>query len=96
LLKHKLPLLRRHLLLRKARSSLGPMPMIRTMMYLMDMAVTTMAAATTVMVAVMREEAGIGTTIRMDVTRNVVTTVGQIALGEVGVVVADAASLLLL
>jgi len=53
----------------------------------MDMAVTTMAAATTVMVAVMREEAGIGTTIRMDVTRNVVTTVGQIALEEVGAVV---------
>jgi len=79
-------------LLRKDQSSLGPMPMIRTMMYPMDMAVTTMVAATTVMVAVMREEVGIGTTIRMGDMRIVVTTVGQIVLGEVGVVVADAVS----
>ena len=53
----------------------------------MDMAVITMAEATMVMVAVMREEAGIGTTIRMGAMKIVVTTVGQIALGEVGAVV---------
>jgi hypothetical protein len=53
----------------------------------MDMAVITMAEATMVMVAVMLEEVGIGTTIQMDVTRIVATTAGQIALGEVGAVV---------
>jgi hypothetical protein len=58
----------------------------------MDMAVITMAEATMVMVAVMREEVGIGTTIRMGAMKIVATTVGQIALGEVGVVVADAVS----
>ena len=39
---------------------------------------------------VMGEEGGIGTTTQMVVMRIVATTVGQIALGEVGVVVADA------
>jgi hypothetical protein len=58
--------------------------------------VTTMEAGTTVMVAVMGGEEGIGTTIRMGAMRIVVTTVGQIALGEVVVEGADAASLLLL
>ena len=62
----------------------------------MDMAVITMAEATMVMVAVMLEEVGIGTTIQMAVTRIVATTVVQIALGEVGVVGAGVASLLLL
>jgi len=61
-------------------------------MYPMDMAVTTMEAGIMVMVVVMGEEGGIGTTIQMAVTRIVATTVGQIALGEVGVVVADAVS----
>ena len=60
----------------------------------MDMAVTTMVAATTVMVAVRGEEEGIGTTIQMVVMRIAATTVGQIALGEVGVVGAGVASLL--
>jgi hypothetical protein len=62
----------------------------------MDMAVITTAEATMVMVAVMGEEGGIGTTTQMVVMRIVATTVGQIALGEVGVVVAGVASLLLL
>jgi hypothetical protein len=44
------------------------------------------------MVAVMREGGGIGTTTQMVVMRIVATTVGQIALGEVGVVVADGVS----
>jgi len=54
--------------------------------------VTTMEAVIMAMVAVMGEEGGIGTTIQMAATRIVATTVGQIALGEVGVVVADAVS----
>jgi ABC-type transport system involved in Fe-S cluster assembly fused permease/ATPase subunit len=60
--------------------------------------VTTMEAVIMVMVAVMGEEGGIGTTIQMVVMRIVATTVGQIALGEVGavVVVAGAVRLLLL
>jgi len=58
----------------------------------MDMAVITMAEATMAMVAVMGGEGGIGTTIQMAVTRIVATTVVQIALGEVGVVVAVAVS----
>ena len=53
----------------------------------MDMAVITTAEATMVMVAVMGEEVGIGTTTQMVVMRIVATTVGQIALGEVGAVV---------
>ena len=61
-------------------------------MYPMDMAVTTMEAGIMVMVVVMGEEGGIGTTTQMVVMRIVATTVGQIALGEVGVVVADAVS----
>jgi hypothetical protein len=60
--------------------------MIRTLIYPMDMAAITMAEATMVMVAVMGEGGGIGTTIQMVVMRIVATTVGQIALGEVGVV----------
>jgi hypothetical protein len=66
--------------------------MIRTLMYPMDMVATTMEEAIMVMVAVMGEGGGIGTTIQMVVMRIVVTTVGQIALGEVGVVVADGVS----
>ena len=67
-------------------------------MYPMDMAVTTMEAGIMVMVAVMGEEGGIGTTIQMGVMRIVATTVVQIALGEVGAVVVGVggASLLLL
>jgi ABC-type transport system involved in Fe-S cluster assembly fused permease/ATPase subunit len=61
-----------------------------------DTMVTTMEAVIMVMVAVMGEGGGIGTTIQMVVMRIVATTVGQIALGEVGVVVAGVASLLLL
>ena len=63
-----------------------------------DTMVTTMEAVIMVMVAVMGEEGGIGTTIQMVVMRIVATTVGQIALGEVGavVVVAGAVRLLLL
>jgi len=61
-----------------------------------DTMVTTMEAGIMVMVVVMGEEGGTGTTIRMGVMRIVATTVGQIALGEVGVVVAGVASLLLL
>jgi ABC-type transport system involved in Fe-S cluster assembly fused permease/ATPase subunit len=57
-----------------------------------DTMVTTMEAGTMVMVVVMGEEGGIGTTIQMVVMRIVAITVGQIALGEVGVVVADAVS----
>ena len=61
-----------------------------------DTMVTTMEAGIMVMVAVMGEEEGIGTTIRMVVMRIVATTVVQIALGEVGVVGAGVASWLLL
>jgi len=61
-----------------------------------DTMVTTMEAGIMVMVVVMGEEGGIGTTTQMVVMRIVATTVGQIALGEVGVVVAGVASLLLL
>ena len=57
-----------------------------------DTMVTTMEAVIMVMVAVMGEGGGIGTTIQMVVMRIVATTVGQIALGEVGVVVADGVS----
>jgi hypothetical protein len=63
---------------------------------IMDTTVTTMEAGTTVMVAVMREEVGIGTTIQMGAMRIVATIVGQIALGEVVAVGAGVASLLLL
>jgi hypothetical protein len=52
-----------------------------------DTTVTTMEAGIMVMVAVMGEEEGIGTTIQMVVMRIVATTVEQIALGEVGAVV---------
>jgi hypothetical protein len=59
-----------------------------------DTTATTMEAGTTAMGVDTQEEVGIGTTIRMVGTRIVGTTVGQIALGEVGVVVAGDASLL--
>jgi hypothetical protein len=49
--------------------------------------VTTMEAVIMVMVGAMGEEEGIGTTTQMVVMRIVATTVGQIALGEVGAVV---------
>ena len=52
-----------------------------------DTMVTTMEAVIMVMVAVMGEEGGIGTTTQMVVMKIVATTVGQIALGEVGAVV---------
>ncbi len=55
-----------------------------------------MEAGTTVMVAVMGGEVGIGTTIQMVVMRIAATTVVQIALGEVEVAGAGVASLLLL
>jgi hypothetical protein len=57
-----------------------------------------MEAVIMVMVAAMGEGGGIGTTIQMVVMRIVATTVGQIALGEVGavVVVAGGVSRLLL
>ena len=55
-----------------------------------------MEAGIMVMVAVMGEEEGIGTTIQMVVMRIVETTVEQIVLGEVGVVGAGVVSLLLL
>jgi hypothetical protein len=61
-----------------------------------DTMVTTMEVGTMVMVVVMGEEGGIGTTTLMVVMRIVATTVGQTALGEVGVVGAGVASLLLL
>jgi hypothetical protein len=61
-----------------------------------DTTVTTMEAGTTVMVAVMGGEEGIGTTIQMGAMRIVATIVGQIALGEVVVVGVGVASLLLL
>ena len=61
-----------------------------------DTTVTTMEAGIMVMVAVMGEEEGIGTTIQMVVMRIVETTVEQIVLGEVGVVGAGVVSLLLL
>jgi hypothetical protein len=70
--------------------------MIRTIMYPTDMVVTTMVVATTVMVAVMVEEEGIGTTIQMGAMRIVATTVVQIVLGEAGAEAAGDASLLLL
>jgi hypothetical protein len=57
---------------------------------------TIMEAGIMVTVAAMGEEEGIGTTIQMVVMRIVATTVGQIAHGEVGVVGAGVASLLLL
>jgi len=57
-----------------------------------DITATTMEAGIMVMVVVMGEEGGIGTTTQMVVMRIVATTVGQIALGEVGVVVADTVS----
>jgi len=47
-------------------------------------------------VVVMGEEVGIGTTTQMVVMRIVATTVGQIALGEVGVVGVGGVSRLLL
>ena len=59
-----------------------------------DTTVTTMEAVIMVMVAVMGEEGGIGTTIQMVAMRIVATTVEQIVLGEVGVVGAGVASLL--
>ena len=57
---------------------------------------TIMEVGIMVTVAAMGEEEGIGTTIQMVVMRIVVTTVEQIVLGEVGVVGAGVASLLLL
>jgi hypothetical protein len=65
--------------------------MIRTLMYPMDMVATTMEEVIMVMV-VMGGEGGIGTTTQMVVMRIVATTVGQIAVGEVGVVGAGVAS----
>ena len=65
-------------------------------MYPTDMEVTTMVAATMVMAGDMVQEEGIGTTIRMVVMRIEATTVGQIALGEVGVAGSGVASWLLL
>jgi hypothetical protein len=63
-----------------------------------DTTVTTMEAGIMVMVAVMGEEEGIGTTIQMVVMRIVEIIAARIVLGEVGVVVVGAgvASLLLL
>ena len=61
-----------------------------------DTTVTTMEAGIMVMVAVMGEEGGIGTTIQMGVMRIVATTVEQIVLGEVGVAGAGVASWILL
>jgi hypothetical protein len=61
-----------------------------------DTTATTMEAGTTAMGVDTQEEVGIGITIRMVGTRIVGTTVGQIGLGEVGVVGVVAASLLLL
>ena len=58
--------------------------------------VTTMEAGIMVMAGAMGEEEGIGTTIQMVVMRIVATTVVQIVLGEVGVVGAGVASLILL
>jgi len=49
-----------------------------------DTTATTMEVGITVMVAVMREEVGIGTTTRMVVMRIAEITVGRIALGAVG------------
>ena len=57
-----------------------------------DTTVTTMEVGIMVMVAVMGEEEGIGTTIQMVVMRTVATTVVQIALGEVEVAGAGAVS----
>ena len=51
-----------------------------------DTTVTTMEAGIMVMVAVMGEEGGIGTTIQMVVMRIVGIIAARIALGEVGVV----------
>ena len=61
-----------------------------------DTMVTTMEAGIMVMVAVMGEEGGIGTTIQMVVMRIVGIIAARIALGEVGVVGAGVASWLLL
>jgi hypothetical protein len=58
--------------------------MIRT---ITDTMVTTMEAGIMVMGVVMGEEGGIGITTQMVVMRIVATTVGQIALEEVGAVV---------
>ena len=57
-----------------------------------DTTVTTMEAGIMVMVAVMGEGGGIGTTIQMVVMRIVGIIAARIALGEVGVVVAVAVS----
>ena len=57
-----------------------------------DTTVTTMEAGIMVMVAVMGEEGGIGTTIQMVVMRIVGIIAARIALGEVVVVGADAVS----
>ena len=61
-----------------------------------DTTVTTMEAGIMVMVAVMGEEEGIGTTIQMVVMRIVGIIAVRIALGEVEVVGAGASSILLL
>ena len=61
-----------------------------------DTTVTTMEAGIMVMVAVMGEEGGIGTTIQMVVMRIVGIIAARIALGEVEVAGAGVASLLLL
>jgi len=61
--------------------------MIRT---ITDTMVTTMEAGIMVMGVVMGEEGGIGITTQMVVMRIVATTVGQIALEEVGAVVVGA------
>jgi len=61
--------------------------MIRTLIYPMDMVVTTMEEGIMGMGVVMGEEGGIGITTQMVVMRIVATTVGQIALEEVGAVV---------
>jgi len=63
--------------------------MIRT---ITDTMVTTMEAGIMVMGVVMGEEGGIGITTQMVVMRIVATIVGQIALGEVGVVGAGGVS----
>jgi hypothetical protein len=65
---------------------------MRTIRIIMVTTVTTMEVAIMVTVADMGEGEGIGTTTQMVVMRIVATTVGQIALGEVGVGVAGAAN----
>jgi len=57
-----------------------------------DTTATTMEVGITVMVAVMREEVGIGTTIRMGAMKIVGTTEEQIVLVVVGVVGAGVVS----